>query len=95
MGAVTPPEFPNYEPGLAARFMAILGHEYECEMPPVLTNGLHGWPARHPLVTAIPMAIIKVDYERQAEAQTLGAMAASFCGGLTLEHVMESDQWLR
>lgn len=89
------PEFPTYEPGLAAHIMGVVGHDYRCaarHYPE--SRPMPEWPGRVPLVSAIPMALCVVDYRLAAERKRLAALGASFCGGLVMSDVIESDQYL-
>jgi hypothetical protein len=93
---VSPEDIQLYEPGLAAHMMDVAGHDYRCAPQPYLSGRpMPEWPAHRSLVGAIPMAIFAVQSQREDEARITAAWAASFCGGLRFDDIMESDRYLK
>lgn len=91
-----PDEVKLYEPGMAAHMMDVLGHDYRCE--PVLYLGdrpMPSWPGRRSLVSALPLAFFRVQWQKDDEDRAMRASAAAFCGGLKLSDIMESDDYLK
>lgn len=91
-----PEDVKTYEPGLAAHIMDVIGHEFRCA-PVAYVKGrpMPEWPGRRPMVAALPMAFYGVQSQYEDQARVLGAWGASFCGGLRLEDIMESDDYLK
>lgn len=91
-----PEDVKTYEPGLAADFMLAIGHDYRVPAIVYLKGRpMPDWPNRKPLVTGIPSAVFGVQSQQEDEARIIGAWGASFCGGLAMSDLMESDRWLK
>lgn len=92
---MTPDQVKPYEPGMAAHFMDVMGHDFRCSPVKYMdSRPMPNWPGRRPLVVGIPTAVFGVKLEAQEQARALKSWAASFCGGLRLDSVMETDTYL-
>lgn len=91
-----PEDVKTYEPGLAAHLMDVIGHEFRCA-PVAYVKGrpMPEWPSHRAIVGAIPMAVFAVQSADEDQQRLLSAWGASFCGGLRLEDIMESDRYLK
>jgi hypothetical protein len=99
---VRPEDVPVWERGvtaeMAVHMMDLVGHDWRGDFLPqqyLEGRAVPSWPERCPLVSAMPMAFFRVQWQKDDEDRAMRASAAAFCGGLHLADIMESAEYLR